>query len=313
MWKAPKLVLCPVFLTQTDFHIHLAQSLECDDQLVSPSSSNADHQTDYSVSHWLLATPYPTALLFPMCLFVSCRSVSHRPSLTAPGWAQANHRSSWQRSRRKKSRISRMPTFGHRSKHPMHTLQKLIDLSTLVSPTRGGFHKPSDSHVCPENSVGIDGAMDGSGDGGKCTHEHHSQSANTQTTREQHKPVSLPIQEQHLRRVYQEACSREKKLTQRAFIEFLEHTQGEKVLVPLSKEEYTDTEFLQEWFWNYGWGILRPLKTEEDLSKPISNYFINSSHNTYLSGNQLTSPSESNAYRKVRWSCVLCASGSHLG
>lgn len=43
---------------------------------------------------------------------------------------------------------------------------------------------------------------------------------------------------------------------------------------------------------------IRPAKNK-DLSSPIADYFIASSHNTYLSGNQLYSESSASAYTNV--------------
>lgn len=43
-----------------------------------------------------------------------------------------------------------------------------------------------------------------------------------------------------------------------------------------------------------------------DLSYPLSNYFISSSHNTYLSGNQLSSQSSVEEYRKVLLRACRC-------
>jgi phosphatidylinositol phospholipase C delta len=71
----------------------------------------------------------------------------------------------------------------------------------------------------------------------------------------------------------------------------------------LANEEYTFQQFLELIWVNNGFEVARSARPEDkDISKSISNYFISSSHNTYLSGNQLSSKSSTEAYKNVKGS-----------
>ncbi|KID89878.1 1-phosphatidylinositol-4,5-bisphosphate phosphodiesterase 1 [Metarhizium guizhouense ARSEF 977] len=79
---------------------------------------------------------------------------------------------------------------------------------------------------------------------------------------------------------------------------FLRDVQREPFIKNLDKEQYTAGEFRHVLVEGYGVNAIGP-PPEKDLSKPLTNYFINSSHNTYLDGNQLSSTSTPEAYRNV--------------
>ncbi|KYK61026.1 hypothetical protein DCS_02166 [Drechmeria coniospora] len=100
-----------------------------------------------------------------------------------------------------------------------------------------------------------------------------------------------------LEHIYNDLRQPDALLSKHAFRAFLEQVQGEAV-ADLDRDAYTCGEFLYVWMKHYGTDAVAPPQPK-DLSKPLTNYFINSSHNTYLDGHQWTSKSTPEAYKSV--------------
>jgi phosphatidylinositol phospholipase C delta len=105
----------------------------------------------------------------------------------------------------------------------------------------------------------------------------------------------------HLQKVYDELRGKTDATLSLAKLEaFMGKTQDQPfVASPGEKKDgYTFQEFLEVVWYHNGFEAVKEAE-KKDLTKPISNYFISSSHNTYLMGNQLSSKSSTKAYENV--------------
>ncbi|KAI0397731.1 PLC-like phosphodiesterase [Xylariaceae sp. FL0594] len=114
--------------------------------------------------------------------------------------------------------------------------------------------------------------------------------------------LSAAIQ-RSLRTLYNDLRRGDPTLTRERFERFLEVEQGEphdKVREGLTRDTFKFEQFLETWWMQFGLGLEKPVSiADKDLTKPISNYFIDSSHNTYLSGNQLSGKATTETYRRA--------------
>lgn len=107
-------------------------------------------------------------------------------------------------------------------------------------------------------------------------------------------PSFNPVINSHLERVYSSLAASHKG-------DFLEDVQRESPACPNSGEPADHLASLaafQAYMASPASSAQRPAQ-KQDITAPITDYFISSSHNTYLTGNQLYSDSAPSAYTKV--------------
>jgi phosphatidylinositol phospholipase C delta len=166
----------------------------------------------------------------------------------------------------KPRRTRTMSIFGNSNPESRRFMQQLV-FATVASPKPDAYnHKPPTPDDSTSGSVGPDAPN-----------------------------LSTHITDA-LYMVYDQLRGQDLQLSRAKFEAFLRDVQGESNL-QLDKDTYSVGDFF--YVMHHRWDAVARLP-EKDLSKPLSNYFINSSHNTYLVGNQLASRSSPEAYSNVR-------------
>lgn len=112
----------------------------------------------------------------------------------------------------------------------------------------------------------------------------------------------------HLQQMFKRHAGPDNKWPKDAIVAFLHHVQADKVTEPsgdIAAAEELDFNGFLHYMTSPAANALSP-PLEQDLSWPLGSYFISSSHNTYLTGNQLYSDSSTDAYKNVLLRACRC-------
>ncbi|KAI1121659.1 PLC-like phosphodiesterase [Nemania abortiva] len=114
--------------------------------------------------------------------------------------------------------------------------------------------------------------------------------------------LSAAIQ-RSLRSLFNDLRQGKPTISRKSFQSFLELQQGEppeKCSTTLKEDTYTFQRFLEVWWRGFGLEVEKPVAIDKkDLKQPISHYFIDSSHNTYLAGSQISGKASVETYKRA--------------